>query len=262
MKICTAVKRFASVPELVILLVIGIVVLLGTSAYTQQSYDAAILHPNGRAYFFKGDKYYRFNFASDKVDKVGTINADGWQDLPNNIDAAILHPNGKAYFFKDDRYYRFNFGSDKVDRVATIGADGWSGLGLSQADLAAVDWCYSIIDRGKNIIFYPVVQNLGPIPFQSNRSGSYTLGATGGGGTTGIHDIPAGFWPTNGLGVGEKMRLTEGTILPYHPTYYYTLEWWLDHPDDINESNNRFKTNIGYGSDIENKMSHKKCSNY
>jgi hypothetical protein len=91
-------------------------------------YDAGVLHPNGKAYFFAGDKYYRFDFQSDQLDKIGRIGVDGWKGLPANIGAAILHPNGKAYFFVGNQYYRFDFQSDQVDKIGRIGVDGWKGL--------------------------------------------------------------------------------------------------------------------------------------
>lgn len=41
-------------------------------------FDAALLHPNGKAYFFRGSEYRRFDFAQNKVDKVARIGIDGW----------------------------------------------------------------------------------------------------------------------------------------------------------------------------------------
>jgi hypothetical protein len=93
--------------------------------------NAALLHPrNGKAYFFRGQQYLRFDFASpEHVDKVGTIGVDGWNGVWSNPDAALVHPNGKAYFFKGNQYQRFNFDSpEKVDKTGTIGVDGWKGV--------------------------------------------------------------------------------------------------------------------------------------
>ncbi len=89
---------------------------------------AAVSHPNGKAYFFKGDKYYRFDCKRDEVDKVGTTGSSGWKGIPNQISAAVNHPNGKAYFFKGNKYYRFDFKKDKVDKVGDTGSSGWNGI--------------------------------------------------------------------------------------------------------------------------------------
>jgi DNA-binding beta-propeller fold protein YncE len=86
------------------------------------------MHPNGKAYFFVGDKYYRFDFKADAVGKMGTVGVDGWKGLPAGSHAAIMHPNGKAYFFVGDKYYRFDFTADAVDKTGTVGVDEWKGL--------------------------------------------------------------------------------------------------------------------------------------
>ncbi len=103
-------------------------VLASSLSSDANRYEVGVLHPNRKAYFFAGDKYYRFDFESDQVDRIGTIGVDGWKGLPTNIGAAVLHPNGKAYFFVGDKYYRFDFQSDQVDKIGTIGIDGWKGL--------------------------------------------------------------------------------------------------------------------------------------
>ncbi len=91
--------------------------------------DAVTEHPNGKIYFFKEDKYYRY--VNGKVDKVELISKN-WRGVPNNVAAALLHKNGKIYFFKGNKYYRFNVKSNKVDKVATIGRDGWKELDFNK----------------------------------------------------------------------------------------------------------------------------------
>ena len=91
--------------------------------------DASILHPNGKAYFFKGSQYKRFDFNTGRVDHTARIDIDGWNGLwKEGIDASILHPNGKAYFFKGSQYKRFDFNTGRVDHTARIDIDGWNGL--------------------------------------------------------------------------------------------------------------------------------------
>ncbi|WP_152448902.1 MULTISPECIES: hemopexin repeat-containing protein [unclassified Roseivivax] len=101
----------------------------GVSGWTgvPEKPDAACMHPNGNAYFFKENKYYRFVPGSG-VDKVGRIGVDGWGGLPTHLDAAVEHPNGAVYFFKGDKYYRYKFNPDNMDKVGRIGIDGWSGV--------------------------------------------------------------------------------------------------------------------------------------
>ncbi|TRU46416.1 MAG: hypothetical protein EWV49_17050 [Microcystis aeruginosa Ma_QC_Ch_20071001_S25] len=77
----------------------------------------------GKCYFFKGDSYIRYDWASDKMDSGYPIKiVDGWHGLPvgftSNFDA-IINGNGpfagKCYFFKGDSYVRYDWAADKVD---------------------------------------------------------------------------------------------------------------------------------------------------
>jgi serine/threonine protein kinase len=112
--------------------------LIGTDGWWgvwQDGVQAAVLHPNGKAYFFRGKQYQRYDFTMDRVDKTATIGSDGWWGLwDNGFDAAILHPNGKAYFFRDGQFQRYNLNSLAntkdvgVDEIGRIGVDGWHGL--------------------------------------------------------------------------------------------------------------------------------------
>ena len=100
--------------------------------------DAALVHPNGKAYFFKGSEYKRFDFGADEVDKTGRIGSDGWRGVwADGVDAVLVHPNGKAYFFKGSEYKRFDFGADEVDKTGRIGIDGWRGVWADPPPVAA-----------------------------------------------------------------------------------------------------------------------------
>lgn len=79
--------------------------------------SAMALWTNGKAYFFKGNQYIRYDVASDKVDPGYPKAISGnWPGLwADNIDAAVVWPNGKAYFFRGSQYMRYDLATDKVD---------------------------------------------------------------------------------------------------------------------------------------------------
>jgi len=56
-----------------------------TPLVAQSPVEAVLVHPkNNKAYFFKGDKYYRFSFDPDKVEGPFTIGEDGWAGVPSS----------------------------------------------------------------------------------------------------------------------------------------------------------------------------------
>jgi hypothetical protein len=100
-------------------------------------FNASLMHPNGKAYFFKNDLYQRFDFEMNRFEKVGKIGRSGWKGVwTTGINAALLHPNGKGYFFKGVRYQRYDFAKDEVDKEATINVDGWKGVWTEGIDAA------------------------------------------------------------------------------------------------------------------------------
>jgi Hemopexin/Transglycosylase SLT domain len=93
------------------------------------SIDAAVMWDNGKAYFFRGSDYVRFDVASDQVDQEPRPIADGWPGVfADGVDAAVLWNNGKAYFFRGSDYARYDVASDQVDQEARPIADGWPGM--------------------------------------------------------------------------------------------------------------------------------------
>jgi len=78
---------------------------------------------SGKAYFFKGNSYIRYDWGSDAVDPGYPKNiASHWHGWPNSfnggIDAVLLGDgpfSGKAYFFKGDLYLRYDWSNDSVD---------------------------------------------------------------------------------------------------------------------------------------------------
>lgn len=82
--------------------------------------DAAINWGDGRAFFFKGSKYVRYDIESDFVDHniYPRDISDGWPDFPAafkaGVDAAVNWGNGSAYFFKGTQYLNYDMQGNAV----------------------------------------------------------------------------------------------------------------------------------------------------
>lgn len=103
--------------------------------------NAALVHPkNGKAYFFRDDRYQRYDFTRDAVDKTARIDVNGWWGVTTEgVDAALVHPrNGKGYLFNGNQYQRYDFDLDRVDKTAGISVDGWRGVWRSGIDAGLV----------------------------------------------------------------------------------------------------------------------------
>jgi alkaline phosphatase D len=76
-----------------------------------------VVWSNGKAYFFKGARYVRFDLSAGEVDRAfpQPISAF-WRGIwPACIDAAVMWSNGKAYFFKGSRYYAYDVARDHAE---------------------------------------------------------------------------------------------------------------------------------------------------
>ena len=98
----------------------------GLPASFTSNLDAAVNGQKGFAgklYFFKGDRYVRYDWATDRTDAgyPKSIAAE-WHGLPagftSGIDAAVTGKGpftGKAYFFKGSQYVRYDWATDRTD---------------------------------------------------------------------------------------------------------------------------------------------------
>jgi hypothetical protein len=75
----------------------------------------------GKAYFFEGDQYIRYDWATDKVDPGYPKSIAEW-NLPGGFTGGfdtVLNGggpySGKVYFFKGDQYVRYDWAADKAD---------------------------------------------------------------------------------------------------------------------------------------------------
>jgi len=89
----------------------------------------------GKAYFFKGSHYVRFDWAADKLDAGYPQPLSAWNlpaDFATGIDAAINGVGqyaGKAYMFRGNKYLRYDWATDAVDPGYPQDILGnWSGL--------------------------------------------------------------------------------------------------------------------------------------
>jgi hypothetical protein len=79
--------------------------------------DAVVLWNNGKAYFFRGSEYIRYDVAADRADEgYPRPIAENWPGVfAEDIDAAVLWDNGKAYFFRGSEYVRYDVTTDQAD---------------------------------------------------------------------------------------------------------------------------------------------------
>lgn len=69
---------------------------------------ATVWTGNGKIYFYKGTKFWRFDPASKPPVRSNYPKLiKNWQGIPDHINSAITY-KGYTYFFQDNAYYRFN----------------------------------------------------------------------------------------------------------------------------------------------------------
>ncbi len=99
------------------------------------SVDAALYWPGRAAYFFKDDRYLRYDVDDDRVIPGYPRRINGnWDNWPasfsSGIDAAVVREEtGKIYFFKGQSYIRFDMEQDRVDSGYPLSINkGWPTL--------------------------------------------------------------------------------------------------------------------------------------
>merc|ERR1712038_1790072 len=70
--------------------------------------DASFTWTNGKSFFFKDKKYWRFT--NGEMDpSYPRLIKKGFDGIPDSVDAAFVWSgNGKIYFFKGAQYWRFD----------------------------------------------------------------------------------------------------------------------------------------------------------
>ncbi|MFJ5064660.1 hemopexin repeat-containing protein [Streptomyces nigra] len=86
--------------------------------------DAAVNWPNGHVYFFKGDKYAKYNVQANDITGPPQKTKDGWDGFEATgfdeyIDAALELGDGSAWFFRDDECLLF--GEEKGKETVIVG---------------------------------------------------------------------------------------------------------------------------------------------
>ncbi|CAH2006887.1 unnamed protein product [Acanthoscelides obtectus] len=77
--------------------------------------DAAYQRPDGmiilfteKTYFYKNDRFWRYNETSKRMDPGYPLHMERWRGVPLDLDAAITWTDGYTYFFKDDSFWKFD----------------------------------------------------------------------------------------------------------------------------------------------------------
>src|SRR5260221_6373481 len=76
-----------------------------------------------KAFFFMGDRYVRYDVASERVDDNYPRHiAERWGgvDWPGGIDAALLWDADQVYFFKGSEYVKYSVAADAVDKSGPV----------------------------------------------------------------------------------------------------------------------------------------------
>ncbi|XP_066253429.1 matrix metalloproteinase-24-like [Euwallacea similis] len=63
---------------------------------------------NGKTYFYKSDRFWRYNETAKSMDPGYPMSMDRWNGVPINLDAATTWKDGITYFFKGALFWKFD----------------------------------------------------------------------------------------------------------------------------------------------------------
>ena len=102
------------------------------------SCDAVLNYGRGLIYFFKGQKFVRYNILSNSVDwgeddngQPGYHIAKYLQGFPAHwpkVDAAVNYGNGRIYLFYQDEYARYDIYENRIDQEIKKTHANWIGI--------------------------------------------------------------------------------------------------------------------------------------
>lgn len=131
--------------------------------------DAAVNWGNGKAFFFRGSQYVRYDIAADHVDPGYPLPIAGnWPGFSEagfggGVDAAVNWGNGKAFFFRGGQYVRYDMAADSIDPGYPLPIAGnWPGFseagfaGGVKAGVDALDLVHEIWLETAEVMKSPV----------------------------------------------------------------------------------------------------------
>jgi M6 family metalloprotease-like protein len=187
------------------------------------------------------------------ADRCANYAATAMQQVQSNVVSSCNY-TGARWVSDYQQHYNWCMGasaaladSETSERQRLLGLC-WTGSFSTSGDLSAHDWCYDINHDAGQLTIYPIIQNIGPGVWKSQKDGYYKVGGTVNSVST-EQTYPLLSHPYWSLKRFEMAKLL-GMTLPYHPRNYYRVinPWVLSHPEDVNASNNSNPGLTGYYS--------------
>jgi LAS superfamily LD-carboxypeptidase LdcB len=145
-----------------------------------------VMPARGKAYFFYGDRYTRYDIALNRCDDgYPKLIAGNWNGaFPEGIDAALAHPSGEfAYLFRANQYVKIDMlGNTLLPGYPRLIADGWPGVFAEDIDAAtpALDPNFNYFFRESQYVKFDWaadgVDASYPRPIAGNWAGVYQWG--------------------------------------------------------------------------------------